>query len=179
MSVHQALKPLTPRLARLYSHLPLAPDRGKALEDFCAEFFGAIPGVSVASRRVIDDAHSQEVDLVLENAQHPEGFPNLSQILFVEAKNWNSRVGSAEVAWFDWKIRLSGYNQGFLVVANGVTGSEEDKSSAWRILWQANIEGRRLIVLTPDEMIACSDAAELRDLISSKLRKLAVHNAPL
>jgi hypothetical protein len=179
VTAQQTLKPLTPRLRVLYSRLPFASDRGKALEDFCAEFFGAIPGVTVASRRVIDDAHSQEVDLVLDNEQHPEGFRNLAQILFVEAKNWSNRVGSAEVAWFDWKIRLSGYTQGFLVVSNGVTGSAEDKSSAWRILWQANIEGRRLIVLTPDEMIACGDAAAVRNLISSKLRKLALHNAPM
>jgi Restriction endonuclease len=179
VTAQPTLKPLTPRLAMLYSYLAHAPDRGKALEDFCAEFFDAIPGVSVASRRVIDDAHSQEVDLVLENERHPDGFRNLAQILFVEAKNWNSRVGSAEVAWFDWKIRLSGYTQGFLVVSNGVTGSSEDKSSAWRILSQANIEGRRLIVLTPDEMIACSDPAAVLNLISSKLRRLAVHSAPL
>ena len=179
MTAPPAVKPLTRRLAVLYSRLATASDRGKALEDFCAEFFDAIPGVSVASRRVVDDMHSQEVDLVLENEQHPEGFRNLAQILFVEAKNWKSRVGSAEVAWFDWKIRLSGYTQGFLVVSNGVTGSEEDKSSAWRILWQANIEGRRLIVLTPDEMVACSGTSAVNSLISSKLRRLALHNAPL
>jgi Restriction endonuclease len=169
----------TEYLRALYSQLSTSPDKGKALEDFCAEFFGAIPGVSVAERRVVDDAHSQEVDLILDNEQHAEGLRNLAQVLFVEAKNWSKRVGSAEVAWFDWKIRLSGYAEGFLVVASGVTGSQEDKTSAWQILWQANIEGRRLIVLTPDEMISCSSAAAIRDLISSKLRRLASRNAPL
>jgi hypothetical protein len=166
-------------LRELYSQLSTSPDKGKALEDFCAEFFGAIPGVSVAERRVVDDAHSQEIDLILDNEQDPDGLRNLAQILFVEAKNWRKPVGSAEVAWFDWKIRLSGYNEGFLVAASGVTGSPEDKTSAWQILRQANIEGRRLIVLTPDEMIACSSAAAIRDLINSKLRRLASSKAPL
>lgn len=169
----------TEYLRELYSQLSTSPDKGKALEDFCAEFFGAIPGVSVAERRVVDDAHSQEIDLILDNEQHPEGLRNLAQILFVEAKNWSKPVGSAEVAWFDWKIKLSGYNEGFLVVASGVTGSPEDKTSAWQILWQANFEGRRLIVLAPDEMVECGSAAAIRDLINAKLRRLASRNAPL
>jgi hypothetical protein len=98
----------------------------------------------------------------------------LDQILFVESKNWINPVGSAEVAGFDWKIRLSGYSQGFLVVANGVTGRADDKTAAWNILWQANMEGRRLIVLTPTEMIACENTQSVRKLIRSKLRLLAV-----
>lgn len=179
MNTQPVIAPLTRRLASMHSGLSTAANQGKALEDFCAEFFGAIPGVSVASRRTIDDAHSQEVDLILENEQHPEGLRALPQILFVEAKNWSKPVGSAEVAWFDWKIRLSGYTHGFLVATKGVTGSDEDKTSAWMILWQANMEGRRLIVLTPDEIIGCSDFTEVRYLVSSKLRKLASRNAPL
>lgn len=169
----------TARLEELYVGLASAGDKGIALEEFCAEFFGAIPGVEVADRRVLDDAHSQEIDLVLDNEQHPDGLRGLAQILFVEAKNWSSPVGSAEVAWFDWKIRLSGYSEGFLIVASGVTGREDDKTSAWRILSQANIEGRRLIVLTPDEMVACHDSTAVNELIRSKLRRLAVHRAPL
>jgi hypothetical protein len=179
MNARRIATPSKIHLHKLYSQLSTSTNKGKALEDFCAEFFGAIPGVTVAEKRVIDDAHSQEVDLILDNEQHADGLRNLSQILFVEAKNWSQRVGSAEVAWFDWKIRLSGYAQGFLVVANGVTGRQEDRTSAWQILWQANIEGRRLIVLTPDEMIACPSPAAIGELVSSKLRRLASRNAPI
>lgn len=167
------------KLASMHAGLSSAPDRGKALEDFCAEFFNSIPGVDVVERRVLDDAHSQEVDLVLDNYQHPDGLRDLDQILFVEAKNWDRRVGSAEVAWFDWKIRLSGRKEGFLVVASGVTGRAEDESSAWKILSQANMEGRHLIVLTPDEMVTCRNSAHVGALVRWKLRRLANHKSPL
>lgn len=171
---HAELKALYSSLAALNAGL-----KGKVLEELCATFFGTLPGVEVVDRRVLDDAQSQEVDLVLDNYQDPDGLVDLDQILFVESKNWANPVGSAEVAWFDWKIRLSGYSQGFLVVANGVTGRADDKTSAWNILWQANMEGRRLIVLTPTEMIACEDTQSVRKLIRSKLRLLAVKHAPL
>jgi hypothetical protein len=163
----------------MFGGLSTAADKGKALEVFCATFFGALPGVSVTEQRVLDDAKSQEVDLVLDNEQHPDGLPGLDSVLFVEAKNWSSPVGSAEVAWFDWKIRLSGYEQGFLVVANGVTGRSDDKSSAWSILYQANIERRRLIVLTPAEMVACGTVGDFQDLVKQKLRRLAVRKSPI
>jgi len=169
----------TASLTARYSQLTTAADKGKALEAFCEEFFAAIPGVVVTERRVLDDAHSQEVDLVLDNYQDDDGLPELAPLLFVEAKNWTSPVGSAEVAWFDWKIRLAGLSQGILVVANGVTGRPDDRTSAWRILGQANLEGRRLIVLSPDEMVACITTSDVRDLIRAKVRGLAVHRAPL
>ncbi len=162
----------------MHASLATATDKGAALEVFCAEFFGYLPGVDVAEMNVVDDAHSQEIDLVLDNYQHPDGLRDLAQILFVEAKNWARPVGSAEVAWFDWKIRLSGYKQGFLVAASGITGSEADRTSAWRILWQANIEERRLIVLTPDEMVGCTDTTAVQSLVRSKLRRLASHRDP-
>jgi hypothetical protein len=169
------------QLNALYSALaaPTAELKGKILEELCSTFFGALPGVEVVDRRVLDEAKSQEVDLVLDNYQDPDGLPDMDQILFVESKNWADPVGSAEVAWFDWKIRLSGYQQGFLVVANGVTGRADDKTSAWNILWQANMEGRRLIVLTPAEMAECTDAQAVRKLIRRKRRLLAAKQAPL
>lgn len=39
---------------RLYfDQLSTAPDKGKALEEFCVFFFGSIPGVEVYERRVL------------------------------------------------------------------------------------------------------------------------------
>jgi hypothetical protein len=160
-------------LTSLHAVLASASDKGKALEEFCAVFFEAIPGVHVAERRVLDDAHSQEVDLVLDNTQHPDGLPSFGTVVLAEAKNWTARVGSAEVAWFDWKVRLSGHQEGFFIATNGVTGRADDASSAWQIAFFANVEHRRLIVLSPAEMLACTISEDFQALVQSKMRRLA------
>ncbi len=173
--IGQTLWPVA-EIRHSYAALQSAPreDKGTALEQFCCVFFDALPGVRVAERRAVDDMDSQEVDIVLDNDRHPSGLFTLDPILFVEAKNWSRRVGSAEVAWFDWKVRLSGYKQAFLVVANGVTGRADDRNAAWSILRQANMEGRRLLVLSPKEMAGCANPPQVQQLIQSKLRALAV-----
>jgi hypothetical protein len=157
-------------------------NKGKALEDFCAVFFGAIPGVVVAERNLLDDAQSQELDLVLENDLDPNGLgPNLLKpLIFVEAKNWKSPVGSAEVAWLYWKIRMAGSEtDGVLVVASGVTGRSEERTSAWNILSAANQDLKRILVLSPKEMVDCATVEDVRQLFRLKKRRLATGNAPL
>lgn len=163
-----------------FASLDSGADKGRALEDFCRVFFGALPGVTVAERNLLDDAHSQELDLVLENDQEPDGLDQLKPLIFVEAKNWRTPVGSAEVAWLDWKVRLAGSDtDGILVAANGVTGRSEDRTSAWAILQWANRDQRRILVMSPAEMVNCATAEDVRQLIKRKKRRIATGNAPL
>lgn len=163
----------TAELKKLHGGLSSAPNKGAALEDFCAEFFGSVPGITVAERNVLSDAHSQEIDLVLDNDWPADGLDHLGDPFFVEAKNWMHPVGSAEVAWFDWKLRLGGITGGFLVAANGITGSVADGKSARAIVKQASIEHRWIYVVTPDELVACTSTDNLRDLVRSKRRQTA------
>ncbi len=168
---------LTARLAVLNTDKKL---KGKRLEEFCAVFFGALPGVTVAYSNVENDKGSQELDLILSNAQLPEGLDMLKDIIFVESKNWKDPVGSAEVAWFDWKIRLGGdsFVDGVFVVANGITGREGDSSAALDILQWANREGRRHIVISPEEMVTCKTAADVRALFIDKRLRLSTGRSP-
>ncbi|MDH3048681.1 hypothetical protein QEN42_02175 [Gordonia alkanivorans] len=171
--------PLT-QLLDLFDRLNDPGNKGKALEEFCVTFFSAIPGIQVATRNVLDNAHSQELDLVLDNVAPIDGLDFLKDFIFVEAKNWKIPVGSAEVAWLDWKIRMSGSDtDGVLVATNGVTGRPEDKTSAWTILGMANMEGRRIFVITPEEMISCETVDDVHKLLKQKWRKLATGNAPI
>lgn len=167
----------TAKLKKLHGVLKTAPNKGVALEHFCAEFFGSVPGITVAERNLLSDAHSQEIDIVLDN-DWPECLRLLGDPFFVEAKNWSSPVGSAEVAWFDWKLRLGGVTGGLLVAANGITGSSADGTSARAIVKQASLEGRQIYVVTPDELLACKSPVNLRDLIRTKRRQTATGLAP-
>lgn len=168
----------TSRLQILHTGLASATNKGAALEDFCAEFFGSIPGITIAERNALSDAHSQEIDIVLDNDRTYDGLDMLGDPLFVEAKNWSKPVGSAEVAWFDWKLRLGGIRDGFLVAANGITGSRGDGTSARAIVKQAAIEQRTILVVTPDELVACTTSDSLRNLIRTKRRQTATGQAP-
>ena len=167
---------LTARLASLGT----SADKGEALQEFCALFFGAIPGVIVAEQKQFDDEHSQEVDLLLENDKVHGGLDMLKSLVFVESKNWAKPVGSAEVAWFDWKIRRAGRGtDGILVVVNGVTGRKPDRRAAWQILEMANSRKRRILVLSAKEMADCKTAEDVRQLIKLKKRRLVLGKAPL
>ncbi|WP_301150232.1 hypothetical protein [Mycobacterium simiae] len=168
------------KLRQIMASFNSHPNKGRALEHFCAVFFSALPGVNVAHHNLFDDAHSQELDLLLENDQHPAGLDMLKPHIFVEAKNWRAPVGSAEVAWLDWKIRMGGSDvDGILVVANGVTGRPEESTSAWNILQWAHREQRRIFVLSPTEMLGCTTSEHVRQLIKRKKLRLVAGNAPL
>lgn len=167
-------------LKALYASLETSANRGQALEDFCAVFFGSVPGLTVTGRRVHDNAHSQELDLVLDNDGVPDGLDFVKPFVFIEAKNWGTPVGSAEVAWLDWKIRMAGKaTDGVLVVSSGVTGRPEDRTSAWAILKWANMEDRRIFVMSPTEMVNCATTEHVRELFKLKWRRLVAGNDPL
>lgn len=167
----------TAKLKKLHGVLDTAHNKGAALEKFCAEFFGSVPGVTVAESNVLSDAHSQEIDLC-STTTGLKGSGLLGDPFFVEAKNWSSPVGSAEVAWFDWKLRLGGVTGGLLVAANGITGSAADGTSARANVKQASLEGRQIYVVTSDELLACKSSVDFRDLMRTKRRHTATGLAP-
>jgi hypothetical protein len=167
-------------LQTLLASLSTAANKGAALEDFCAVFFNAVPGITVTGRNVVDNVQSQELDLVLDNARDPNGLEFLKTFVFVEAKNWGDPVGSAEVAWLDWKIRMGGDAvDGVLVVSSGVTGLPDERTSAWAILKWANVENRRIFVMSPTEMANCVTFQDVYDLFMQKWRRLVTGKSPL
>lgn len=119
------------------------------------------------------------VDLVLDNERRLGGLDLLGPLVFVEAKNWAIRVGSAEVAWLDWKVRLAGEFYGILVTTEGVTGRSDDETSAWKILREAKREDRHLFVMTPAEMLACATAEDFRQLLKNVFGKGFTEHGPV
>ena len=118
--------------------------------------------------------HTEEIDVALWNDGHPDGLFFLPNIILVESKNWSKSVGSAEVNWFDTKLRNRGLNFGVLVATNGITGNAEDLTAAHSIVAAALREGRRLVVVRTQELLALGDSLEFVRLIKEKLCDLAV-----
>jgi hypothetical protein len=88
-------------------------------------------------------------------------------------------VGSAELAWFDTKLRNRGLNFGLLVAARGITGNADDLTAAHSIVAASLREGRRLVLLRTDELLALGGVARLVVLVKEKLCDLAVKGTVL
>ena len=148
--------------------------KGQALEDLICYAFGEVPGISITMRNAVNAFHNEEIDVALWNEQVADGFPFLSNIVLIECKNWSSAVGSAEVNWFDTKLRNRGLDFGILVCANGITGDQQQLTAAHDTVSKALMEKRRLVVITVAELLAMTDTNDLTNLIKQKMCKLAV-----
>jgi Restriction endonuclease len=149
-------------------------EKGRALEDLICYVFGAVPGIAITRRNQMNVFHTEEVDVAFFNDKAPDGLPFLPDLILVEAKNWSSNVGSAEVAWFDTKVRHRGLPFGVLVTTLGVTGNAQDLTAAHHTIAAALMEQRRLIVITIEELQGLTDTSELVTVIKTKLCDLAL-----
>lgn len=149
-------------------------DQGRALEDMICYVFTQVPGILITRRNEMNAFHTEEIDVALWNDGHGDGFFFLPNIILVECKNWSSRVCSAELSWFDAKLRSRGLSFGVLVAAKGITGDVADITAAHSIVAGALREGRRLVVIKNDELLTLTDSQELVRLVKEKLCDLAV-----
>ena len=97
-------------------------DRGRALEDLVEMLFTDNGTLQVSSKRVSTD--DEEIDLVIRNnIVRPFWQAFTSPLLFVECKNWTTRVGTSAIRDFEGKIRNHGklVSLGFFVSLNGYT----------------------------------------------------------
>lgn len=148
--------------------------RGRALEDVLCYVFGRVPGIAITHRDQLNAFQSEEIDVALWNDKKAGAFDFLPNIVLLESKNWSDAVGSAEVAWFDTKLRNRGLDFGVFVALNGITGDAVDKTAAHQIIAASLREQRRLIVVTGNDLSSLRTTLELVTLIKTKLCELAV-----
>jgi hypothetical protein len=149
-------------------------DQGRALEDLICYVMSQIPGVAITHRNELNAFETEEIDVAIWNDGAAEGLFFLPNIILVECKNWSNRVGSIELNWFDAKLRNRGLTLGILVTTLGITGQAADLTAAHAIVAAALREGRRLVIVTTDELLATGSTEELVRLIKVKLCDLAV-----
>jgi len=148
--------------------------QGRSLEDLICYVLGQAPGVAITHRNALNVFDTEEIDVAVWNDGASNGLVFLPNIVLVECKNWSTRVGSGELNWFDTKLRNRGLTFGILVTTLGITGQPADLTAAHAVVAAALREGRRLIVLTTDELVAVGDTQGLVQLIKTKLCDLAV-----
>lgn len=148
--------------------------QGRALEDLICYAMAQIPGVTITHRNELNAFETEEIDVAIWNDGPAEGLFFLPNIFLVECKNWSNRVGSIEVNWFDAKLRSRGLTFGILVTTLGITGQAADLTAAHLTVAAALREGRRLVVITTDELLTIGNSEGLIRLIKLKLCDLAV-----
>lgn len=148
-------------------------EQGRALEDLICYVFGLVPGITITHRNAMNVFDTEEIDVALFN----EEIPSLPNVILVEAKNWSSRVGSAEVSWFLTKLQNRGLDFGILVTTRGITGDPADLSRAHAQIAAALVQRRRLIVITTDELGGLTNSDGLVLLLKTKLCDLAVRGS--
>jgi hypothetical protein len=149
-------------------------EQGRALEDLICYVLGQVPGVAITHRNELNVFDTEEIDVAIWNDGDPDGFFFLPNIVLIECKNWSNRVGSGELNWFDAKLRNRGLPFGILVTTLGITGLAADLTAAHAIIAAALREGRRLIVITADELLTIGSTDALVRLIKLKMCDLAV-----
>jgi len=149
-------------------------EQGKALEDLICYVFGKIPGISVRKRNVLNIFGTEEVDVALWNEKDQNGLSFLPYILLVECKNWSKALDSAEVSWFDTKLRNRGLTFGVLVAAKGITGNPARLTAAYSIIAGALREQRNIVVFTRAEIQATKNTDQIVRLFKEKLCDLAL-----
>ncbi len=151
-----------------------AATKGHALEDFICELFPFIPGVEIVQRNALNAFQTEELDVALWNARHPEGLYFLPHLLLVECKNWSHPVGSQEVAYFVNRLRQRGCDYGFLFATNGITGVPEDLTRAHFEIATALATGIRVMVIMSTDIAPVVSSDELVTLFKLKLCQLTV-----
>lgn len=128
-----------------------------------------LPGVAAMDSKSFSGDGSQEVDMTFWNELQPDGFPEATTgTIFGECKNWQRRVDSSDIAWFDWKMRLGGVHCGVLFAANGITMDANRLNYSVQILTKAHQEGRTIYVLQLDEIEGLTSTGDLRTLLIRK-----------
>jgi hypothetical protein len=149
-------------------------EKGRALENLVCYLFDLVPGVSITHRNELNAFETEEIDVAVWNDGGLDGLSFLPNIILIECKNWSARVSSAEVSWFDHKLRSRGLDFGILIAARGITGNAADLTAAHSVVASALRDRRRLLVITTDELLALPTTEALAYLIKQKLCDLAV-----
>ena len=151
-------------------------EKGDRFEELCSYLFSNLNGVSIEGRDVV--MASEEIDIVLWNAQTEEVLRPFDSTILIECKNWTKAVGAPSLDSFISKIRRRTLKTGIFIAANGVTGDFLNGSAgngAIDIIKAALGEGIRVITLNKNDLDSISSIDDFRTLIKKRYCGLFVH----
>ena len=170
-------------LAQLTAHIASVESattnqaKGVSFETLAMYLFEHLDGVEVTERDIC--MSSEEIDIVLWNAQREEVLRPWEAVILVECKNWSTNVGAPQLDNFIGKLRRRSLKTGIFVAALGVTGGfikgDGNEPGAAGIIRSALQEGIRVIVITLADVRALTSLDDIRALIKRRYCGLYVH----
>ncbi len=143
--------------------------KGDRFEALCEYVFTKLAGVEIQARDAL--MGSEEIDLVLWNAQTEEVLRPFENVILVECKNWTKPVGAPALDSFISKMRRKNLKTGIFIAANGVTGdflNGNAHNGAIEIIRASLAEGIRVIVINRPDLDAITHIDHLSNLIKKR-----------
>jgi hypothetical protein len=160
---------LTARIADVDTALT-NQDKGARFETLAMYLFEHLDGVEVREHDI--QLPSEEIDIILWNAQTEEVLRPWEAVIPVECKNWSSHVGAPALDSFIAKLRRRSLKTGIFVAAMGVTGGfingDGNEPGAVGIIKSALQEGIRVIVITMSDIRLIQGLDDIRNLIKTR-----------
>lgn len=151
--------------------------KGASFETLAMYLFEHLTGVEVTEHDI--RMPSEEIDIVLWNAQQEEVLRPWEAVILVECKNWSTNVGAHALDSFIGKLRRRSLKTGIFVAALGVTGGfvkgDANEPGAAGIISSALQEGIRVIVITLADIRLVASLDDIRALIKKRYCGLYVH----
>ncbi len=170
-------------LAQLTAHIAnvdaavTSQEKGALFEVLAMYIFQHLDGVEVTEHDI--RMPSEEIDIVLWNAQLEEVLRPWEAVILVECKNWSGNVGAPALDNFIGKLRRRSLKTGVFIAATGVTGGflrgDANEPGAVGIIRSALQEGIRVIVITFDDIRGLTSLDDIRSLIKKRYCGLYVH----
>lgn len=152
-------------------------DKGATFETLAMYLFENLDGVEVTEHDI--RMASEEIDIVLWNAQSEKVLRPWEAVILVECKNWSSNVGAPALDSFIGKLRRRSLKTGIFIAAMGVTGGfisgDGNEAGAAGIISSALQEGIRVIVITMSDIRMINSLDDIRELIKKRYCGLYVH----
>ena len=152
-------------------------EKGQSFELLAIYLFEHLDGVEVTEHDI--RMPSEEIDIVLWNAQSEEVLRPWDAVILIECKNWSSAVGASVMDNFVNKVRRRHLTTGIFIAARGVTGGfikgNGNEAGAAAILTSALQDGIRIIVITIDDIRVITSLDDIRQLIKKRYCGLYVH----
>ena len=146
-------------------------ERGDALEELFCYLLCELPGI-VVRRNTRDPMRSKEIDITVANAHEARWLKLYPTAFLVECKNWDEPVAAKVVADFILKLEESFVAAGVLVAANGITGNANSRTSAYQRIAMAQQQGRRVIVITMEQIKAVQTTEDFEALLRDEFMKV-------
>jgi hypothetical protein len=150
--------------------------KGDSFEALCAYLFTNLSGVSIEARDAV--MASEEIDIVLWNAQTEEVLRPFDNTILIECKNWSAPVGAPAFDSFISKVRRRTLKTGIFIAANGVSGdflNGNGGNGAIDIIKSALGEGIRVIIINRADLESITSLDNLRILIKKRYCGLFIH----